>query len=624
MSSPVVDNQLLVEGIDAARRGERAKARDKFTRYLRYDQKNEQAWLWMSSVVESDRERVYCLNAVLKLNPNNKTAKRGLALLGALPPEMRADLNIEVIGVTPETRTQPQARRGGLGFRRSRRLETLLIVTLLAVILGAGGFLAFNFIVERNRLANLTPPPTNTPTLTLTATATEIPSATPAIRTATPIVGANLTPVEFFLGLPATLTPTPPPFTPVFFAEEAYSRGKNAYDAGDLDLALSLFKDALQENKDNYVAHYYSGEIYLQKKDYNRAFSSFTSALRINSNFAPAHLGHGRANFALGGNPINDYEQAKSNEPAWAEPYIAAADFYISRGNRENALVELELAQGLAPDNVEVLWRLAEQYFITGQTEDARAALETGLDVDPTALDLHRVKARLALATDDFSTAQEAMNLYLAYRPDDAEGWVLSGKAFLGLGNTPTALTSFSKAIELDPRLQEAFVARGELQLVLADAAAARQDFDSAIRLGSTVELRLRIGKAYYEGGDYASAIPEFRRAASSAPDLFEPNFWLGLAQIGAEAYADATHSLTNALDQATTETEKFDALYQRGLAYNGAGESESAVADLRASLQLNVTDRDEDRTAATELLADLGGPGPDATNTLAPTTPTP
>ncbi len=335
MSSQPVDNQFLVEGIAAARRGERAKARDKFTRYLRYDQKNEQAWLWMSSVVESDRERVYCLNAVLKLNPNNKAAKRGLALLGALPPELRAGLNIEVIGVTPESASRSQARPGGIGFRRSRRLETLLIVILLALILGAGGFLLFNYFAERDRLARITPPPSNTPTTTLTATATPIPSATPAIRTATPIVGANLTPIALSVGLPGTLTPTPAPFTPVFFPEEVYSRGKNAYEAGDLDLALSLFKEALTDNKGNYAAHYYSGEIYLLKKDYSRAFTSFTSSLKINSNFGPAYLGHGQANFALGGNPINDYKQAKANEPTWVEPYIAAADFYASRGETD-------------------------------------------------------------------------------------------------------------------------------------------------------------------------------------------------------------------------------------------------------------------------------------------------
>jgi hypothetical protein len=99
MFDQATQRNLLDEAISAAKSGDRIKAKDKLTRYLRYDQKNEHAWLWMSSVVDSDRERIFCLTNVLKLNANNKTAKRGLALLGALPPEMRGDLEIEVIGV---------------------------------------------------------------------------------------------------------------------------------------------------------------------------------------------------------------------------------------------------------------------------------------------------------------------------------------------------------------------------------------------------------------------------------------------------------------------------------------------------------------------------------------------
>src|SRR3990172_5616055 len=115
-TQPTTSVDLLAEGIDAARAGERGKAREKFTRLLRQDQKNEQAWLWMSSVVESDRERIYCLNNALKINPNNRTAKRGLALLGALPAELRAELNIEIVGVTMEADEKPKPpakRRGG-------------------------------------------------------------------------------------------------------------------------------------------------------------------------------------------------------------------------------------------------------------------------------------------------------------------------------------------------------------------------------------------------------------------------------------------------------------------------------------------------------------------------------
>ncbi len=620
MSSPPADNQLLIEGIAAARRGERARARDKFTRYLRYEQKNEQAWLWMSSVVESDRERIYCLNAVLKLNPNNKTAKRGLALLGALPPEMRADLNIEVVGVAAETKTQPQARRGGMAFRRSRRLETTLIIFLLLVILGAGAVLLVNYLNEQNRLASYTPPPTNTATATATATATEIPSATPAIRTATPIVGANLTPIALVVGLSATLTSTPPPLTPVFFPEEAYSRGESAYRAGDLDLALALFKDALKDNPDNYAAHYYIGEIYLLKKDYNRAFNSFAAAIRINGNYAPAYMGHGKANFALGGNPLNDYEQAKLNEPAWVEPYLEAAIFYASRRDTDGAISELEESRVLTPDNVVVMWRLAEQYFIAGRAADARAALEAGFDIDPTALDLYRVEAILALADGDYSTAQDRLNIYLAYRPDDAEGRTLAGKAYLGLGDATTALTNLNRAIELkpaDPR--EAYVTRGEAQLILGNPDTARKDFDAALSRGVTTELRLRIGKAYYNVDDYEGAIAELVRAVASDPTLFETHYWLGLAQIGAEVYADAGESLTQALERAASDEEKFDALYRRALAYNRAGETEKAVADLREALVLNVADREDDQAAAAELLAGLRGPEAGPTHTPTP-----
>src|SRR3990172_2491101 len=116
MPEQSTQNALLDEAIAAAKGGDRTKAKDKLTRFLRYDQKNEHAWLWMSSVVESDRERIYCLNNALKINPNNRTAKRGLALLGALPAELRAELNIEIVGVTMEADEKPKPpakRRGG-------------------------------------------------------------------------------------------------------------------------------------------------------------------------------------------------------------------------------------------------------------------------------------------------------------------------------------------------------------------------------------------------------------------------------------------------------------------------------------------------------------------------------
>ncbi len=617
-TQPTTRVDLLAEGIDAARAGERGKAREKLTRLLRQDQKNEQAWLWMSSVVESDRERIYCLNNALKLNPNSKTAKRGLALLGALPPELRADLDIEIVGVTMEAdeKPKPPAKRR-VTFRRSRRLENVLIGGVALLLIGVIGLFIANFVIERIRLASIVPPTPIPPTAAPTLAPTLTPTPTPEIRTATPI--ANLTPLAQLLNL--SFTPTPPPFTLPFFPEESYSRGESAYNAGDYDTATRLFKDALSQNPKNYSAHYYLGEIYLKNEDYNKAFNEFSTALRLNPNFAPGHLGHGQANFELGGNPLGDYDKARAADSQWVEPYIQSAIFYASRRKADAAINELEAGRSLAPTNVVVMWRLAEQYLAVGRYDDARAVLDLGNEIDPSVLDLYRVRAKLALALEDYSDAQEAVNTYTAYQSDDAEGWTLAGEAYLGLGDPATALTHLDRAVGLKPLdSREALIARGEAQLLLGNADVARSDFDKALALGITTRFRVSIGRAYYLAGDFETAIAELEKAVESDPTVFDPSYWLGAAQVGAKRYADAIRPLTDAFSNAGSDQQTFDALYQRALAYNGAGQTENALADLQTALALNVSKRATQQTEALILLKQLGGsPAPTHTPTVTP-----
>ena len=78
---------MLQEAIEAIRQGQRGRARDLLTRLLRTNQSNPEYWLWMSSVVETTKEQIYCLQSVLRLEPDNAAARQGLVLLGALPPQ---------------------------------------------------------------------------------------------------------------------------------------------------------------------------------------------------------------------------------------------------------------------------------------------------------------------------------------------------------------------------------------------------------------------------------------------------------------------------------------------------------------------------------------------------------
>ena len=81
-------SEKLSQGIAAIKEGRKKEGRDLLLAVLEADERNEQAWLWMSGAVETDQERRECLAKVLELDPGNERAAMGLAQLGpAKSPE---------------------------------------------------------------------------------------------------------------------------------------------------------------------------------------------------------------------------------------------------------------------------------------------------------------------------------------------------------------------------------------------------------------------------------------------------------------------------------------------------------------------------------------------------------
>src|SRR4051812_37278506 len=76
----MTDN-LLEQAISAILTGRRDEARVLLAQVVEADDRNEQAWLWLSGVVEEPEEVRTCLENVLHLNPDNVKAQQGLAWL---------------------------------------------------------------------------------------------------------------------------------------------------------------------------------------------------------------------------------------------------------------------------------------------------------------------------------------------------------------------------------------------------------------------------------------------------------------------------------------------------------------------------------------------------------------
>src|SRR5687768_15131969 len=74
-------NNLLDQGISAALTGRRDEARALLAQVVEADDRNEQAWLWLSGLVEDPEDIRTCLENVLHLNPDNVKAQHGMAWL---------------------------------------------------------------------------------------------------------------------------------------------------------------------------------------------------------------------------------------------------------------------------------------------------------------------------------------------------------------------------------------------------------------------------------------------------------------------------------------------------------------------------------------------------------------
>lgn len=86
--------EWLRKGIAAAQAGDTQRAYELLLKVVDIDEYNEQAWLWLSSVVETDADREVCLENVLAINADNKLAKAGLVHLrnkAAQPPPPPAE-----------------------------------------------------------------------------------------------------------------------------------------------------------------------------------------------------------------------------------------------------------------------------------------------------------------------------------------------------------------------------------------------------------------------------------------------------------------------------------------------------------------------------------------------------
>lgn len=193
----------LREGIDAAKRGDKATARRLLQQVLSTDGDNELALMWMASVVEPIDERRFYLERALRVNPNNARASEALRRLGG--PS-------EPINTAPRLRTSPT---NAAAARRAAPTAPNSNIYLIAAAVVAFVVIA---VIVASAVSSLSPSANPTPTI-VAVQVLEQTRAAMVVQSQTPTRSRQQPTATTLPGIVVTLdaallTPLPPTFTP--------------------------------------------------------------------------------------------------------------------------------------------------------------------------------------------------------------------------------------------------------------------------------------------------------------------------------------------------------------------------------------------------------------------------
>lgn len=503
------DQAMLTEAIAAARAGDKARAKDLLTRLLRIDKDYPEHWLWMSAVVETRQEQIYCLENLLRVDPGNPVARRGLILMGALTVDPK-----QVSPHTPRRKNpwEVTVLERPRGFRAllsnpALRLPLVLLAGLLSIAMIAAGVVGVRQML----------PPTPTPdfgataaavgqVITLTPSPTVSPTATPKVQLPTP-TPARPTPLALLLE--ATYTPTPLYVNTPHPETEAFRLGMNAQLRGDWPAVINFMQQAIEISPDAADAYYYLGNAYLAMDDPALALEAFQNALLVDSQFGPAHLGWALARLAL--NPAaevdEDFERAIALSADFGPAYLERARHRIANAQYEAAARDLDFAETLLPDSPLVPYLRAVIAFDQGEPEAALPLAEAAHEGDFTHLPTYRLLGEIHLALGDPAAAIQWLQTYLLYQPGEFDAMLLLADAHAESGSLQEAIGMYDQLLRLHRTDPDLYLGRGLVFLELGDATAALDDLNQANRLRrNDFEIMLSLGRALIAAGDPGDA----------------------------------------------------------------------------------------------------------------------
>jgi Flp pilus assembly protein TadD len=195
-------------------------------------------------------------------------------------------------------------------------------------------------------------------------------------------------------------------------AATAMSRGAQAAQSQNYDVAINEFKRAAAYSPSDPQPYSYMGQVYMMQGKRAEAIDAYNKALKIDPQNDPIRLNLGKA-YVQAGNLVEaekQYLQLAKTNPASAEPPTTLGFIYLNSGRLAEADTQFQHVLQMASGSATANYNLGLVRNKQGRFEEAASLFEKATSLDPKNENVHADLAYAYLGMDDPARAKQQYN----------------------------------------------------------------------------------------------------------------------------------------------------------------------------------------------------------------------
>jgi len=286
---------------------------------------------------------------------------------------------------------------------------------------------------------------------------------------------------------------------------------------------------------------------------------------------------------------IVQLNEAVALEPDNADARVTLGDAYLAKNDLQKAEENYLAALDGRLDNAGALFGLAQISRLKGETKEPAIYLNrvATLTADSKSADFLYKFALEAMRDKLFDAAKSALQRAVELRPNEPSYILALGIAWLRKTDLFEAEKLFRRVLEIQPGNGQAQLHLGYILLLQKKLAEARVWLEKSARSGVAIpEVPYYLGLVAQEQGDDARAIALFQKAVQLLPSYAHPHIALGSTYLRLKDYARAQQELETAVKLDPDEPSghyNLALLYARTKQPDKAQEQMKIVEDLKS-----------------------------------------